>query len=213
MKYCLSPILLVLLSLQLYAGDYQWFSGKIQLSNQEIISGELSIDYYRNLIMCKNEYKIKTFPAFQVDQFSFFDQKINQVRQFRSVTLSSYEEVFFEIVLAGEISLLRREKSMNFPTMDFYSFFTPTKHEPSRGYKSYFEYFFLVDHKIIKIKNFKRQIDRFTRNRKIEIDQFMNRENMDLKNYHEKIKLIKYYNLLEELEQQVLTLAADKLAV
>lgn len=94
-------------------GSITWYSGSVVLSNQEVYVGELYIENQFDLLLIKEDSKVKVLPAHKIQAIYYYDSAENINRRF--VSIAEQQESFryfrlYEIVLRGEVSVLRREK-------------------------------------------------------------------------------------------------------
>ena len=179
-----------------------WNQGMVSLKTEEVLSGEIYYHYEDDMVIFKSGRQLKTYSAHQVSHFSFFDKKINKERHFKAYEIpkNRSNKVFFEIIISGDIKLLRKEAPLLIPSSDYYYFFAG-KNETG-NYKTHFVYYLLKDDQLIKVKNFRKQLlnmsDKFHQNL---IRTFIKHEKPDLDEVNGKVKLLSYYNELKEEEE------------
>ena len=194
----LFPILLV------YAKDKAdiWHHGMINLKTNEILSGDIYYHYEDDMVIYKSGKILKTYSAYQVESFSFYDKKIKKERQFKAYDLnnkgSNFE--FFEVVTSGNLKLLRKEKPMLIPSGDYYYFFA--NQNETGNHKTHFVYYLLKDDDLMKVKNFKKQLFNLTEKLYQDmIKDYIQDENLKLDQVNSQVKLLTYYNQLKDSER------------
>ena len=95
--------------------DLTWHEGTVVFTNQTAASGELHLDMELGLLLVRQSGSIKTFPAFKVKHIEFFDEKSGKPRYFISLpyktSRSNQGANLFEVVLRGDLIVLRKEQS------------------------------------------------------------------------------------------------------
>ncbi len=90
-----------------------WHEGKIVLKTQDTLKGTLKYNLEENILQYKYSNKMITLSPNKVTSFYFFDELLKVNRYFRTLEyslFSSYKpELFFEVLVVGEMSLLARE--------------------------------------------------------------------------------------------------------
>ncbi len=94
----------------------KWYKGSVVLATQEVYVGDLYIENQFDIVLVKEDSKVKVLPAHKVHAVYFYDSIENINRKFISVpeqreAYHSYR--LYEIVLKGEVNVLRREKSFS----------------------------------------------------------------------------------------------------
>lgn len=101
-----------------------WYSGSVVLANQEVYVGELYIQNQFDLLLIRDDSKVKVFPAHKVHSIYFYDSIENINRRF--VSIEERQEAFtsfrlYEVVLKGKVSVLRREKRFSDNQLEEYN--------------------------------------------------------------------------------------------
>lgn len=115
-RFLAATILCLLWTVAVHASEtHEWCTGIINLTNNEQIDASMWYDASTELIQVKTGNTIKVYSARQVQSFQYFDSQTNAVRQYEShlYAVSHYRKarVFFEVVLSGQMQVLRRFKS------------------------------------------------------------------------------------------------------
>jgi len=91
-----------------------WHKGKLVISDQDTVAGELMYDLERNVVQVNVGEQIFTFGAKKIVFFEIFDVTVDAYRQFYSIPFEvsrGYKtDVLFEVVIEGKMSLLCREE-------------------------------------------------------------------------------------------------------
>lgn len=103
-----------------------WHDGAVVLSTMEVLTGKLSVEVAHDLILLQHGDQCMVLPAHKVKSFYYYDKEANINRKF--VTWQEGRETFtisrfFEVVLNGDIGVLRRQKeSITHATSDALDF-------------------------------------------------------------------------------------------
>ena len=93
-----------------------WYLGKVKLKDSITLSGRISYQLKYNVLMYKNDGKINTYTANLVDYFEVQDKDFKNVKRYYSIPVKIREnkeiQQFFEVVIRGEMSLLKREEQV-----------------------------------------------------------------------------------------------------
>ncbi|MBL0744518.1 hypothetical protein [Chryseolinea lacunae] len=90
-----------------------WHDGAVVLATGEVLTGKLSVEVSHDLILLQHGDGCRVLPAHKVKSFYYYDTEANINRKF--VTWQEGSETvklsrFFEVVLNGDIGVLRRQK-------------------------------------------------------------------------------------------------------
>ncbi|CAD5293072.1 MULTISPECIES: hypothetical protein [unclassified Imperialibacter] len=112
----LATVFIVVFSCLHSFADQKWSQGVVVLTSGEVKVGLLQYHPKWNAVSFKKEEKelaVQTFPANKLSQFSFFDDHIEVWRRFYTYISNKRgfnQPVFYEVVIKGDFSLLRKEK-------------------------------------------------------------------------------------------------------
>ncbi len=177
-----------------------WHKGELVLSDNQTVNAEFSYDTFTDLIQVKEEHVIKVYSARQVSSFGFFDEKSNQMRRFLSLKYpdrrNRSRKAFFEIVLTGDLYLLRRLHSVrNTNPMQ------PTLAEaesPWYDRKNMFEYFVYTQNRFIPIRHFRKQIyTKIMSEYDAQLQAFIKEKHLNIYSQRGRFMLINQYNILK----------------
>ncbi|MDJ1501638.1 hypothetical protein [Xanthocytophaga agilis] len=177
-----------------------WHQGELVLLNEQTVNGEFSYDAFTDLIQVKDERVVKVYSARQVRAFGYFDEKSNQMRRFLSLSYpvrrNRNQKAFFEIVLTGEMYLLRRLHNMRSSN--------PTQlnamesDSPWYDKKNAYEYFVYANDHFIPISQFRRRIyPILMKEYKEQLEVFIKDKKLNIYTQRGKFMLINQYNVLK----------------
>jgi len=91
-----------------------WYEGVLILSNNEILRGKFAIEQLHDIILYQDDIVSDVFPAHKVRSLYFYDEKEDINRRFVSVKQNDMSRPWhqiYEIVVAGEVTVMRRKKA------------------------------------------------------------------------------------------------------
>jgi len=124
----------------------EWYPGVVVLKSQKAIRGELSIRYDYEVVLFRVGRETMVFPAHKVQSFYIYDEAKENNRQFISIQLSfgpATFHQFFEVILDGTVSVLRRQRTV------WYSVYLETME---------FDYYVRCNEDVTAIQKFKREV-------------------------------------------------------
>lgn len=90
-----------------------WYEGVLVLSNNEILRGKFAIEQLHDIVLYQEDVGRAVFPAHKVRSLHFYDAKEDINRRFVSVrqndVLNPWYHIY-EVVVAGEVTVIRRKK-------------------------------------------------------------------------------------------------------
>jgi hypothetical protein len=174
-------LLFNLLSFTTYS--QQWFEGSLVLSNSEVHIGRISFECDHDLVLFEKNDSRMIFPAHKIKSVYFYDSTTNINRRYVSLKVADgagSRYYFYEIVLAGEIDVLRRKKSSAF-----------SKHIDPLDYN----YFIYYNETLTPLQKFKRKIFphlQSTSDRRLA--EFITARRLNIHLPENAIQIIEYYN-------------------
>ncbi len=179
----------------------KWHRGELLFSDNQTVEGEIRYDSFTDLIQVKEENVIRVYSARQVNTFGFFDETTNQMRRFLSLTVPDRRhrnrKVFYEIVLTGEMYLLRRLHPRG-PLMAASPSLTEVE-SPWYDRKNIFDYYTYSHNRLIPIRHFRKQIySKIMGEYGEELQAFMAEKKLNLYTQRGKFMLINQYNILKD---------------
>jgi hypothetical protein len=123
-RFFLFTVLLFLGSLTTWAED--WYQGSVLLKSKETLKGEIAVRHDYDVVLFRNGNELTVYPAYKVQSFYIYDDVTERNRQFVSLQLlfgAATRHQFFEVMLDGYVSVLRREHivwySIHLETVDY----------------------------------------------------------------------------------------------
>lgn len=117
---------LLLLNFQdLQSQSLKWYEGSVVLASNKVLTGKIAIEPVRDIILLQEGDLRTVYPAHKIQSLYFYDEVADINRRFISmkdqdIIRTRYE--FFEIVLQGEVIVLRRQKTKAFNLSDALDF-------------------------------------------------------------------------------------------
>lgn len=112
MKLLLYYICALLITIDSHAAA-SWFPGSVVLNDKQVLVGEISVESRYDIVLFRYQDKVDVYPAYKIESVRLYDADFHVNRKFISIrnpssVFKSYQ--LYEIVVAGEISLLRKEE-------------------------------------------------------------------------------------------------------
>lgn len=103
------------------AETIDWHSGVVVLRSNEVLNGELALHPQHDLVLFRQGEQVSVYPAHRILSVYYYDEKFNINRKFTSIqqyatSFANYR--LFEIVLLGEISVVRRAMAAALASQD-----------------------------------------------------------------------------------------------
>lgn len=190
-----------LFSFLLKAGDNPdfaikyWQSGEALLNSGEKVKGKIYLEIEKELLLIFNKGKIKTYSSSQVFSFSLLDDNSGSARLFYSIPVSINGAVtrsyFFEIMTEGRLVFLRKQRSRpdGYGNFFFYD-------NPGTGCSGFYDYYFLEDAELIKVRNFRRDAMERMASHSDQIYIFIEKNGLNLRKLSDQLRILRYYNSL-----------------
>ena len=124
----------------------EWYQGSIILKSKSVLRGEISVRHGYDVVFFRVSDQISVIPAFKIAYVNLFDEELQAHRRFVSLNLGSGASrsfQFFELLVDGEVSILRRELTV------WYSLHLDLTD---------FEYFVLYDEEITELHKFRKKV-------------------------------------------------------
>ncbi|MBC7920742.1 MAG: hypothetical protein H7Z75_06580 [Ferruginibacter sp.] len=177
-----------------------WQQGSLVLNNGLELNGAVCYDPVTEVVQFRTATMVKAFTARQVRSFRYLEPAFGMIREFASQDFnprSSYpRQTFFEVVLRGPLTLLRRHNR-------FREFIRATEQQVSGrpGFFDYvtgFTYYVRTEGRFLGIKQFKKEIlPLMTKDCSQEIHQMIEKRKLKLFQLDNQVWLINYYNFLK----------------
>jgi hypothetical protein len=180
----------------------KWEPGVIYL-NGESLRGDVSYDPKLDVVFRKAEGKIQTFTPQSVHHFEYYDGENGITRTFSSLyhaeTSSRDRKSFFEVMTDGELTLLKKGKFFTRPRPKGKYHRVHNKIRDSHQKPEIvFSHYLLMKAVPQKITNFQQQVLPLMHDLEEEIEEFVQRENLDLAKPQNHILIIDHYNHLKK---------------
>jgi hypothetical protein len=164
-----------------------WNEGSIVLSNKTVLTGDISIEAHHDLVLLRTDGKVNVYPAHRISSLYYFDAAANINRKFVTLADASDGVQFFhlyEIVLKGEVDVLRRLKPL---TVELYADAND------------FDYFIRRDEKLLRLEKFRRKIypDLLKRSG-ISLSIYVRENKLDPNDAASAIQIVGYFNRLQK---------------
>jgi len=137
---------LLLIGLVDYAGafDLKWSQGVVVMVDGEVRQGEV-VFQFAEIVLLRSEGEVNVLPANKVQSFRYYDQKENINRNFVSTQPIGKPAAFYEIVVFGEVSVVRKFK----PNVLYNK-----EHSDKNG----FDYFVRIQNELVTLKHFRTKV-------------------------------------------------------
>jgi hypothetical protein len=176
-----------------------WYVGEAYLNSGEKLKGKIFYEIDKELLLVFNHGQIKTYSPNQVDKFLIIDKEAGIERLFYSIPLSmggsTRRNYFFEIMFEGNFVFIRKQRARS---DGFGSFIFDESRLPI--YSGFFDYYFLIDNELVKIKRFKKDAMRLMADHKEKMEVFIQNNGLQLNNVKDQIRALRYYSSLCEEE-------------
>lgn len=184
-----------------------WHAGELVLNSTQVIDGQLRYDALTGLLQVKDNATVKIYSARQLSSFAYFDNAANTVRRFMSFPdpqrRRSRAKVFLEIVLTGEVYLLRRPRLSRQARMLGEQ--VSEIESPWYDTKNAFEYFVHSNGEFTALRHFQRRVlPRLLNEFAVPLQAFIRKRNLNLFTQRGCLLLINQYNVLKDPDKIVL---------
>jgi hypothetical protein len=183
-----------------------WHDGEVNLFSGETLKGKLRYDLDNDNIQLQYSGALKSFSAYQVESFEFFDEIMKTPRAFYALPYSKRENyespVFFELYAEGSLSLLNREiitYRMVYPAgMGFWGWgYRPMMGANVPILEDSYYILKLKEEKVIKITDTKREILELMQDKAREVEGFIQANRIRMDRRSDLIRLFEFYNSLK----------------
>lgn len=181
-----------------------WHDGEVNLFSGESLRGKLRYDLDNDNIQLQYSGTLKSFSAYQVESFEFFDEIMKTPRIFYALPYSKRENyespVFFELYTEGYLSLLNREV-ITYRTV-YPAGFWGWGYRPMMGSNipiledSYYV-LKMKEEKVIKIMDTRKEILELMQDKAQEIEGFIQANRIRMDRRSDLVRLFEFYNSLK----------------
>lgn len=177
-----------------FSGDPEWNPGVVMLEGEQVLEGELKYDHKNGVIQCREAGRIKAFSSHGVTSFYYLNKDTNILHRFISVEQETKENYrrkeFYEIVLEGELTLLRKRNKSTDPVRKGHNASSSSLMHHILCY----DYYVYRQGEMISVKKFKKNVLPLMKDKKREVVSYADKKNMKLYYLMDQISLISYYN-------------------
>ncbi|MEQ8687752.1 MAG: hypothetical protein RIE86_20775 [Imperialibacter sp.] len=194
----LATVFIVVFSCLHSFADQKWSQGVVVLTSGEVKVGLLQYHPRWDAVSFKGEEKasaVETFPANKLSQFSFFDDHIEVWRKFYTYIANKRgfnQPVFYEVVIKGYFSLLRKEKSIEPVYDNVASSANSINDRMLREQIAGFDFFFCHNNNIVPLSNFKKYMKE--KGLFEELDNFADTHRLSWRESYDIVMMINYLN-------------------
>jgi hypothetical protein len=124
----------------------EWFQGSVVLKSKSVLRGEISVRHGYDVVFFRVSDQVSVIPAFKIAFVNLFDEELQAQRRYVSLNIgvgASRSFQFFELLVDGEVSILRREVTV------WYSLHLDLTDS---------EYFVLYDNEIMGLHKFRKKV-------------------------------------------------------
>ena len=169
-----------------------WHHGVVINANQQIIRGEILFNQKEEILLVRKDGATTAFPAQQILFVQYYDDNLQLNREFTTLPDSKNPRrtLFYEVILKGDIVLLRRESEAYEPSRthqgnEIITSFTPTlKHD-----------YYVYDHQQVRfLTSFRRDVKPLVNHRWGDIEAFIEQQRLSVAEIEDQIDIIHFYN-------------------
>jgi hypothetical protein len=176
-------ILFLCVNVHLYADD--WRQGTIVLKGNRTLKGEIAVKFDYDVVLFRLADEVMVVPAHKIDSFYIFDSEGDNGSQFVSIELTigaaRYHQ-FFELLIAGDVSLLRRQHlvwySIHFDEVEY-------------------DYFVKRENEITTLRKFKRHVYPQMVKSSQALSSFVSDNRLSLTKSADVVRIIDHFNQLQ----------------
>ena len=177
------------------------YEGSIVLESKEVLTGTFYFEEKEGLLYRRKKEGLEIFPVYAVKALYFYDARENINRQYIKLVSdgSRYPYQLYEVVLSGEVKVLRKRKSHDYPLKN------DAPELVKAGEHAYnYHYFVLFDDELVGLSDFSREVFPHMFNQHPqELNYLVEGLDWNVKEASGAIQLIKKYNQLSKLQAQV----------
>ena len=177
-----------------------WSSGLIITADDEILQGEIRYNYAHDIVMYRSnaDANQQTFSTNHITSFRYFDKEQDRVRYFQKHTYRKSEHIdrpaFFEVVLLGDISYLRKHNGATyFDATKSRRFSVRSDSKVSPDVMCY-DYYVQLNGEIIRARRFKQEVLPWLLNQNIAVKDHMKKHDLHSSYVDDQIRLVRYAN-------------------
>lgn len=165
-----------------FSESLNWYEGCLVMRNDEVLTGEISVNQDYNLVLFKSGDQLSVFPASKIQTLHYYDAKANINRKFTSIqqrvnAFTAY--TLYEVVLIGEVSVFRRLTSSLADRDD---------------QKNSYHYFVRLGNEPVGLHQFRSKIYPYLEKTCISLKKHIREKRWNPSNHAHAILIIDYYN-------------------
>jgi len=173
--------LLLVNSLYAEAQSLKWYDGSVVLTSGDVIVGKMAIEPSLDVLLVQQNDIRSVYPAHKIKSFYYYDESADINRRFTSLrdksTLHKNHQLF-EIVVQGEVSVLRRQKTRFLNPSDALDF----------------TYYVTYRDEVMLLKKFGRKVYPQLKSSMARLEDFVGSNHLGAYNSSNSIRIIEYYN-------------------
>ena len=175
-------IALVLLGIQAGATTrIKWNKGCIVDTKGHVIGGEVS-KQTNDMILFRSNDKVMAYNPHHIKSFSFYDDELKIARKFSATKESQKGPVFYELVVRGNVNIIRAERSVKVKVWNLPAIST--------------EYLISWENKLTEISNFKQEVYQAMVKQCPLLEQFAKEQKLNPANPKDVFKIVSIFNKL-----------------
>jgi len=177
-----------------------WSAGLITTNDNSLLRGEVCYNYAHDIVMFRKspEATVKTFSARDIASFRYYDEQQKVVHYYKAFTFQLSEFTsrlgFFEIVVSGDISYLRKHNRMAYYDGTDERRFATKKNTRISPHILCYDYYVLLEDEVIRAKRFKKEVLPWLMEQNIAIRGHMKENQLSPSFVDHQIRLLQYAN-------------------
>lgn len=173
-----------------------WQEGIIILNNEQVINGEISYDYFYDVVLHRADGLISTYTPQQFISFMYYDEKEDLYHNFVSLdnelNPKYQQKAIYEVVLEGKVNYVRKRNK--YPTYEPKKGYLANKNRRLNQHKVAYEYFVQYGDRLIKSRRFKQEVLPLMLDQEQSLAFYMKENNLKSYQVGDQIELVRYFN-------------------
>lgn len=197
---CITLVLLGTFGVTFSLPQTPWSDGVITTNENHLLQGEISYNYAHDIVMFRKEpeARISTFSARDISSFRYFDETQKVVHYYKTFTYQpsefSVRPAFFEIVVLGDVSYLRKHNRATYFDETDQRRFAVKKSSRISPHVQCYDYFVMLGDKIIRSRRFKKDVLPWLLEQNIAVADHMKKNQLSASLVDHQIRLVQYAN-------------------
>jgi hypothetical protein len=184
-KILLSFVQVLTIGSSLMGQPVEWRGGMVVLTDDQVLTGTIYYPQRFGMIFLRTDKDKVALSAAKVHHFRYYDSAANINRKFVSIKINKWESRFYELVIGGEVNVLRELKRY------------ADKSHPDE-IDSYW-YYTLINNTMVPLMHFRNKVyPKLLEEQLVEIQTFVHRERLDLNEMRSALLIIKEFNRIKE---------------